>query len=187
MAPQEEKIALKYLNIKGLAEPVRLALYIGGIEFEDERVTYDDVAGRLHPLPGVRLFTQTILAIINWCVSPYALPGLSLPGVSSDWLQYMDHPVVINFLTKITWRRVRTLRAAMRAADARGGGGNPTGQVPVLSVAGVPFSQSSALLRWAGAGTHSRVARTPGCHVGLARTTIPSVINLLLGCVLSAK
>lgn len=73
------KIVLKYLDIKGLAEPVRLALHIGGVEFEDVRVTYDDVAA-----------------------------------------------------TK---------------ADAAA---NPTGGVPILSINGACFSQSAALLRWAG-------------------------------------
>jgi hypothetical protein len=37
-------------------------------------------------LPGVRLVTWTILAVISWCVRPYALLGLSLPGVSV-WLR----------------------------------------------------------------------------------------------------
>lgn len=88
MAPgqQQESLTLQYLNIKGLAEPVRLALFLGGVAFADERVTYEDVA-------------------------------------------------------------------AMRAADAGKGAVNPTGQVPVLSIDGVPFSQSSALLRWVGKRT----------------------------------
>jgi|AntAceMinimDraft_1070359.scaffolds.fasta_scaffold112498_1 glutathione S-transferase len=38
------KLVLTYLNIKGLAEPVRLALHIGGIAFDDVRVTYEQVA-----------------------------------------------------------------------------------------------------------------------------------------------
>ena len=40
----DEKIVLTYLDIRGLAEPVRLALTIGGLSFEDRRVTYEDVA-----------------------------------------------------------------------------------------------------------------------------------------------
>jgi hypothetical protein len=32
-------------------------------------------------LPGVILVTWTILAVVNWCLRPYALLGLSLPGV----------------------------------------------------------------------------------------------------------
>ena len=77
---QRQTICLKYLDIKGVAEPIRLALFIGGVPFADERVTYDDVA-------------------------------------------------------------------AMRAA---GSSVSPTGQVPILTVDGVPFSQSNAILRYVG-------------------------------------
>ncbi len=37
------RVRLTYLNIRGLAEPARLALWVGGVVFGDERVTYDDV------------------------------------------------------------------------------------------------------------------------------------------------
>lgn len=35
---------LTYLDIKGYAEPIRLALSIGGVSFVDRRVSYDEVA-----------------------------------------------------------------------------------------------------------------------------------------------
>jgi hypothetical protein len=35
----------------------------------------------------VGLVTWTILAVINWCLRPYALLGLSLPEGVSDWLR----------------------------------------------------------------------------------------------------
>ena len=35
---------LTYLDIKGLGEPIRLALAIGGVEFVDRRVSYEEVA-----------------------------------------------------------------------------------------------------------------------------------------------
>ena len=35
---------LSYMNIKGLAEPVRLALRLGGLRFTETRVSYDDLA-----------------------------------------------------------------------------------------------------------------------------------------------
>lgn len=38
------RLRLSYLDIKGLAEPIRLALAIGGLEFEDVRLSYAGVA-----------------------------------------------------------------------------------------------------------------------------------------------
>jgi hypothetical protein len=35
----------------------------------------------LNSLPGVRLITWTLLAVIDWCFLPYVLLGLSLTGV----------------------------------------------------------------------------------------------------------
>lgn len=37
----EDNIKLYYFNSAGRAEPIRLALYIGGIDFEDIRLTQD--------------------------------------------------------------------------------------------------------------------------------------------------
>lgn len=39
-------LRLTYLDIKGAAEPIRLALFIGGLAFDDVRITYDEVARR---------------------------------------------------------------------------------------------------------------------------------------------
>ena len=77
-SPGPPKLKLTYLNIKGIAEPIRLALHIAGIEFEDERITYEQIAER------------------------------------------------------------------------REAGALPNGQVPILEIDGVVYSQSAALLRWAG-------------------------------------
>ncbi|KAJ1491165.1 hypothetical protein T484DRAFT_1775666 [Baffinella frigidus] len=44
VVPSEDAISITYLDIKGLAEPVRLALTVGGVAFEDRRVGYDEVA-----------------------------------------------------------------------------------------------------------------------------------------------
>mmetsp|Transcript_61674 Transcript_61674/g.123632 ORF Transcript_61674/g.123632 Transcript_61674/m.123632 type:complete len:229 (+) Transcript_61674:2-688(+) len=51
-APPSKKPRLTYLDIKCLAEPIRLALFIGGVDFEDCRVDYEGIkalqeAGRL--------------------------------------------------------------------------------------------------------------------------------------------
>jgi glutathione S-transferase len=40
------RLKLTYLDIKGLAEPIRLALTLGGLEFEDERISHEEVARR---------------------------------------------------------------------------------------------------------------------------------------------
>ncbi|CAD7700301.1 unnamed protein product [Ostreobium quekettii] len=48
MAPT---LKLTYFNIKGRAEPIRLALYIGGIEFEDNRLTGEQFAELKPSLP----------------------------------------------------------------------------------------------------------------------------------------
>ncbi|CAD7700302.1 unnamed protein product [Ostreobium quekettii] len=48
MAPTLE---LTYFDTKGRAEPIRLALYIGGIQFEDKRVTGEQFASLKPSLP----------------------------------------------------------------------------------------------------------------------------------------
>ena len=45
------KIKLTYLDIKGFAEPIRLALSILNIPFEDERISYDEIAKRRSTFP----------------------------------------------------------------------------------------------------------------------------------------
>eukprot|EP00747_Dinoflagellata_sp_TGD_P147904 gnl/TRDRNA2_/TRDRNA2_176861_c0_seq2.p1 gnl/TRDRNA2_/TRDRNA2_176861_c0~~gnl/TRDRNA2_/TRDRNA2_176861_c0_seq2.p1 ORF type:complete len:226 (+),score=38.57 gnl/TRDRNA2_/TRDRNA2_176861_c0_seq2:55-732(+) len=44
-------LRLTYLNIKGFAEPIRLALFIGGIDFEDRRIGYEWINSNRHDLP----------------------------------------------------------------------------------------------------------------------------------------
>jgi prostaglandin-H2 D-isomerase / glutathione transferase len=41
-----KSIVLTYLDIKGIAEPIRITLFSGGIEFEDERIGYEEIARR---------------------------------------------------------------------------------------------------------------------------------------------
>lgn len=43
-ANNHPKLRLTYLDMKGVAEPIRLALAIGSIPFEDRRVGYDEIA-----------------------------------------------------------------------------------------------------------------------------------------------
>ena len=41
---RSKRLRLTYLDIKGVAEPIRLALFLGDVAFEDRRVSYEQVA-----------------------------------------------------------------------------------------------------------------------------------------------
>jgi glutathione S-transferase len=41
---QSHRLRVTYLDIKGYGEPTRLALFVGGLDFEDRRVSYEQVA-----------------------------------------------------------------------------------------------------------------------------------------------
>ena len=45
------KIKLTYLSIKGYAEPIRLCFFISNIPFEDERISYEELAKRRNSFP----------------------------------------------------------------------------------------------------------------------------------------
>ncbi|KAF1792329.1 Thioredoxin-like fold [Phytophthora cactorum] len=45
------KLKLTYMPHPGRGEPIRLAFYIGGVEFEDERITREELANRKPSLP----------------------------------------------------------------------------------------------------------------------------------------
>ena len=55
-----KKLKLSYFNIKGLAEAIRLTLFVGNIEFEDERVSFEEFASRKASLPFKQLPTLDI-------------------------------------------------------------------------------------------------------------------------------
>eukprot|EP00522_Entomoneis_paludosa_P005358 CAMPEP_0172471362 /NCGR_PEP_ID=MMETSP1065-20121228/67778_1 /TAXON_ID=265537 /ORGANISM="Amphiprora paludosa, Strain CCMP125" /LENGTH=243 /DNA_ID=CAMNT_0013229457 /DNA_START=171 /DNA_END=902 /DNA_ORIENTATION=+ len=40
--PPKKKLKLTYFNIEGVAEPIRLALILAGVAFDDERLSYKD-------------------------------------------------------------------------------------------------------------------------------------------------
>ena len=42
--PPKQHLRLIYLDIKGVAEPIRLTFAIGGVQFEDRRISYEEVA-----------------------------------------------------------------------------------------------------------------------------------------------
>ena len=67
-------IKLTYLGIKGFAEPIRLSFFISKIPFEDERITYEEIAKRRTNLPygqvpvlevDGKVFSQSN-AILRW-------------------------------------------------------------------------------------------------------------------------
>ena len=43
---KEEALVLTYLDAPGAGEAIRLALFVGRVPFEDERVSYEEVAER---------------------------------------------------------------------------------------------------------------------------------------------
>ena len=82
------KLTLYYFDIQGPAEPARLALTIGGIEFTDKRVTFDEMkamraAGELKgggQVPQLHIGDQVLSqsnAIATYCSK---LAGLYLCG-----------------------------------------------------------------------------------------------------------
>ena len=67
-------IKLTYLTIKGLAEPIRLSFFLSKIPFEDERITYEEIAKRRDSFPygqvpvleiDGKLYSQSN-AILRW-------------------------------------------------------------------------------------------------------------------------
>ena len=74
---EQPRVRLTYLNIKGLAEPIRLALFLAGVEFEDERISYEEIAERrksgalphgqvpVLTAPGFPAVSQS-MAILHW-------------------------------------------------------------------------------------------------------------------------
>ncbi len=67
------KLTFKYLDIKGLGEPVRLAMTIGGLPFEDVRLSYDEV----------RALKATADNITKHAGSPFGqVPVLEIDGVA---------------------------------------------------------------------------------------------------------
>eukprot|EP01091_Cochliopodium_minus_P021198 TRINITY_DN95_c0_g3_i2.p1 TRINITY_DN95_c0_g3~~TRINITY_DN95_c0_g3_i2.p1 ORF type:complete len:117 (+),score=25.89 TRINITY_DN95_c0_g3_i2:72-422(+) len=44
-------LKITYFNAEGRAEPIRLALFIGGIEFDDERIDFPELQKRKPNLP----------------------------------------------------------------------------------------------------------------------------------------
>ncbi|KAJ8600630.1 hypothetical protein CTAYLR_006913 [Chrysophaeum taylorii] len=54
-------VKIVYLGVRGLAEPARLCLFIGGIDFEDEIVNYEEIQARRGELP----FGQVPLLMVD--------------------------------------------------------------------------------------------------------------------------
>jgi len=74
-AARPSKLSIKYFDIQGPAEPSRLALAIGGVPFEDVRVTFDEFKAMKSSLPSGQLplleadgevLTQS-MAMANYC------------------------------------------------------------------------------------------------------------------------
>ena len=114
------KLTLFYFDIQGPAEPARLALTIGGIEFTDKRVTFDEMkamraAGELKgggQVPQLHIGDQVLSqsnAIATYCSK---LAGL----YPSDPLAAARVDEIIQFITEDV--RGRCIYPTMRVDDA---------------------------------------------------------------------
>jgi hypothetical protein len=109
-------------------------------------------------LPGVALVTWTTPAVINWCLFPYALQGLSLPGgvrlVTMDHAHQLVSYLQSNVVKTASPTRRRRRRATPWASAAR--------------------RSSSCQTRWASStrwpATEAPCTPTPVRRVGLAGT-----------------
>jgi len=115
------KLTLYYFDIQGPAEPARLALTIGGIEFTDKRVSFDEMkamraAGELKgggQVPQLHIGDKEVLsqsnAIATYCSK---LAGL----YPSDPLAAARVDEIIQFITEDV--RSRCIYPTMRVDDA---------------------------------------------------------------------
>lgn len=86
-------IKLIYFNFKARAEPTRLALTIGGYEFEDERVTFEEFKERRET--GV-------------------YPFKSLPVMAVDGDMYAESDAMLRYAGKLSGLYPKDARAAMK-------------------------------------------------------------------------
>ncbi|EGZ28028.1 hypothetical protein PHYSODRAFT_554350 [Phytophthora sojae] len=73
------KLKLTYMPHPGRAEPIRLAFFIGGVEFEDERITREELANRKPSLP----FNQLPVLEVDGDVIAQSLAILRYAGTLS--------------------------------------------------------------------------------------------------------
>ncbi|TDH68046.1 hypothetical protein CCR75_008189 [Bremia lactucae] len=83
------KLKLTYLAAPGRAEPIRLAFFIGGVEFEDERLTPEEMLARKPSLP----FNQVPVLEVDGEVVAQSLAILRYAGTLSG-LYPVTQPIV---------------------------------------------------------------------------------------------
>ncbi|RLN87382.1 hypothetical protein BBJ28_00021471 [Nothophytophthora sp. Chile5] len=81
------KLKLTYLPFPGRAEPIRLALFIGGFAFEDERIDGEELNRRRSTLP----FNQLPVLEVDGVVVSQALAILRYAGAISGLYSPSDH------------------------------------------------------------------------------------------------
>ncbi|KAE9013494.1 hypothetical protein PR003_g14762 [Phytophthora rubi] len=81
------KLKLVYFPFPGRAEPIRLALFIGGIQFEDERVSADELDRRRSSLP----FNQLPVLYVDGDVISQALAILRYAGTLAGLYSQRDY------------------------------------------------------------------------------------------------
>lgn len=82
------QVKLTYLDIKGLGEPIRLALWIGNVDFEDERITKAEIGarrtagvlphGQVPVLEIDGVIHSQAMALLRWAGCEAGLPSTSL-------------------------------------------------------------------------------------------------------------
>ncbi|KAG7378751.1 hypothetical protein PHYPSEUDO_009525 [Phytophthora pseudosyringae] len=80
------KLKLTYMPHPGRAEPIRLALFIGGVEFEDERISREELANRKPSLP----FNQLPVLEVDGEVISQSLAILRYAGTLSGLYPVTD-------------------------------------------------------------------------------------------------
>ena len=86
---------LTYLDIKGVAEPIRLALFVGGVHFEDRRVSYEEIAAMR--ADGTLAFGQVPMLELRDAGGGFAAPHaqsaalLRWAGRRVGWLYPPEH------------------------------------------------------------------------------------------------
>ncbi|KAA8495036.1 Glutathione S-transferase [Porphyridium purpureum] len=110
MAPRTYK--LSYLPFKGRAESVRIAFFVAGIEFEDERIPLTEFGERKKDLPLGQLPVLTIdgSIVITQQVAILEYVGAQGGLVPTDHLIKAYNDEIINLLEDLTYRTSATIQ-----------------------------------------------------------------------------
>ena len=151
------KLKLTYFDSPGRAEPIRVALHMAGLEFEDERLAYPQFAERKPGFPlgqvpvlevdGVA-FAQTsaMLRYIAKAGAPDLYPSEALAALAVDSALESFNDTLSNALMPSLFERDMAKKLAMRAEFAAGPMTRCFGYVEaMLARSGGPFVAGAQL------------------------------------------